>query len=121
MASTSLMKARELARRSRARASQEIAKREHTMYSTLAAAVLGVAEAKGHRLPEVFGLDGTIVAGTAALLLSEHSGSSSGRMLQSFADGMLAIGAYKFGRTVGGKSVGGVDDVAAIEAVLSAT
>lgn len=120
MASTSLVKARELARRSRARAASEIAKREHTMYSTLAAAVLGVAEAKGHKLPEVFGLDGTVVAGTAALLLSEHSGSSSGRMLQSFADGMLAIGAYKFGRTVGGKSISGVSDVAAIEAVLAA-
>lgn len=121
MASTSLVKARELARRSRTRAAHEIAKREHTMYSTLAAAVLGVAEAKGHNLPQVFGLDGTIVAGTAALLLSEHSSSSTGRMLQSFADGMLAIGAYKMGRTVGGKSISGLGDVEALEAVLSAT
>lgn len=120
----SLMKARDLARRSRIRAAHEIAKREHTMYSTLASAVLGMAEAKGHTLPSVFGLDGTIVAGTAALLLSEHSSSSTGRMLQSFADGMLAIGAYKMGRTVGGKSISGLgeaSDVAAIEAVLSAS
>jgi hypothetical protein len=118
------MKAKDLARRSRMRAAHEIAKREHTMYSTLAAAVLGIAEAKGHNLPSVFGLDGTIVAGTAALLLSEHSSSSTGRMLQSFADGMLAIGAYKMGRSVGGKAISGVGsagDVAAIEAVLSAS
>lgn len=119
MASTSLVKARDLARRSRMRAASEIAKREHTMYSTLAAAVLGIAEAKGHPLPQVFGLDGTIVAGTAALLLSDHSSSSTGRMLQSFADGMLAIGAYKMGRAVGGKSIAGLGDVEAIEAVLS--
>lgn len=118
------MKARDLARRTRLRASSEIAKREHTMYATLASAVLGVAEAKGHNLPQVFGLDGTIVAGTAALLLADHSGTSTGRMLQSFADGMLAIGAYKMGRSVGGKSISGLgeaSDIAAIEAVLSAT
>src|SRR4029077_1564432 len=124
MASHSLVKARDLARRSRIRAAHEIAKREHTMYSTVAAGILGMAEAKGHTLPQVFGLDGTIVAGTAALLLSEHSSSSTGRMLQSFADAMLAIGAYKMGRTVGGKSISGLgsaSDVQAIEAVLSAS
>lgn len=120
----SLAKARDLARASRIRAAREIAKREHTMYSTLAAGVLGMAEAKGHQLPMVFGLDGTLVAGTAALLLSEHSGSRTGRMLQSLADGLLAIGAYKMGRSVGGKAISGLgeaSDVAAIEAVLSAT
>jgi hypothetical protein len=124
MASHALSKARDIARRTRMRASSEIAKREHTMYATLASAVLGIAEAKGHPLPQVFGLDGTIVAGTAALLLADHSSSSTGRMLQSFADGMLAIGAYKMGRAVGGKSIGSLgdaSDVAAIEAVLSAT
>jgi hypothetical protein len=121
MASTALSKARELARRSRTRASHEIAKREHTMYSTLAAAVLGVAEAKGHPLPQVFGLDGTIVAGTAALLLADSAGSGTSRLLQSFADGMLAIGAYKMGRSVGGKAISGIaGDVEAIEAVLEA-
>jgi hypothetical protein len=119
-----MLKARDLARRTRLRATSEIAKREHTMYATLASAVLGVAEAKGHPLPQIFGLDGTIVAGTAALLLADHSSSSTGRMLQSFADGMLAIGAYKMGRAVGGKSIGSLgeaSDIAAIEAVLSAT
>jgi hypothetical protein len=124
MASHALMKAREIARRTRLRASSEISKREHTMYATLASAVLGVAEAKGHSLPQVFGLDGTIVAGTAALLLADHSSSNTGRMLQSFADGMLAIGAYKMGRAVGGKAIGGLgdaSDVQALEAVISAT
>jgi hypothetical protein len=124
MASHHLLKARDMARRTRMRATTEISKREHTMYATLAAAVLGVAEAKGHPLPQVFGLDGTVVAGTAALLLADHSGSSTGRMLQSFADGMLAIAAYKMGRSVGGKSIGSLGDASdaqAIEAVLSAT
>lgn len=117
----SLSKAKDLARRSRQRATHEIAKREHTMYATLAAGVLGMAEAKGHSLPSVFGLDGTIVAGTAALLLADRMGSSNGRILQSFADGMLSIGAYKMGRSVGGKAISGAgDDVAALEAVLSA-
>lgn len=121
MASTALVKARDLARRSRVRAGHEIAKREHTMYSTLAAAILGVAEAKGHPLPEVFGLDGTIVAGTAAVLLAGNAGGGTQRLLQSFGDGMLAIGAYKMGRSVGGKAIGGIGgDVEAIEAVLSA-
>jgi hypothetical protein len=120
MASTALSKARELARRSRVRASHEIAKREHTMYATLASAILGVAEAKGHKLPQVFGLDGTIVAGTAALLLSDNAGAGMQRLLQSFGDGMLCIGAYKMGRSVGGAAISGAGDVEAIEAVLSA-
>jgi hypothetical protein len=34
---------------------------------------------------------------------------------------MLAIAAYKMGRSVGGKAIAGADDVAAIEAVLSAS
>lgn len=120
MASTALVKARDLARRSRARAGHEIAKREHTMYSTLASAILGISEAKGHKLPQVFGLEGTIVAGVAALLLADSSSSGTNRLLQSFGDGMLAIGAYKMGRHFGGAAIGGVGgDVEAIEAVLA--
>lgn len=123
MASTALAKAREMARRSRSRASHEIAKREHTMYATLAAGILGVAEAKGHYLPQVFGLDGTIVAGTAALLLAENAGGGTRRLMQSFGDGMLAIAAYKMGRSVGGNAIKGAgddNDAEAIETVLSA-
>lgn len=121
MASHALAKAKELARRSRSRAAVEIAKREHTMYSITAASILGVAEAKGHNLPSVLGLDGTIVVGTAALLLADSAGGSTGRILQSLADGLLAIGAYKMGRAVGGKSISGAgDDASAIEAVLAA-
>lgn len=120
MSSTALVKARELARRSRSRAAVEIAKREHTMFSITAAAILGVAEAKGHRLPSILGLDGTIVAGAAALLIADSAGGSTGRMLQSFADGMLAIGAYKMGRAVGGAAISGASDTEAIEAVLAA-
>jgi len=117
--SASLTKARELARRSRHRAAMEISKREHTMYSTLAAAILGIAEGKGHNLPSVFGLDGTIVAGTAAVLLSDSASGGTQRLLQSFGDGMLAIGAYKMGRSVGGRAISGASDIQAIEAVLS--
>lgn len=120
MASTALMKARETARRGRSRAAAEIAKREHTLFSVTAAAILGVAEAKGHRLPSILGLDGTVVAGTAALLFSDAAGGSAGRMLQSFADGMLAIGAYKMGRAVGGAAIAGAGDSEALEAVLAA-
>lgn len=91
------------------------------MYSITAASILGVAEAKGHKLPSVMGLDGTIVVGTAALLLADSAGGSTGRILQSLADGLLAIGAYKMGRAVGGQAISGAgDDASAIEAVLAA-
>jgi len=121
MAGYALMKAKEAGRRARARASVQLAKREHTIYSTLASAVLGIAEAKGYKLPEVFGIDGTVVAGSAALLVADSSAGNAGRFFQSFGDGMLAIGAYKMGRAVGGKRIEGMDDVQAIEAVLSST
>lgn len=121
MAGHALAKAKEVARRGRMRAANEIAKREHTMYSSAAAAILGVAEAKGHHLPSVMGLDGTIVFGTVALMMADGVGGSTGRMLQSFADGMLAIGLYKMGRSVGGAAISGVgSDAKAIEAVLAA-
>lgn len=123
MASTALVKARELARRSRTRAAVEIAKREHTMYSITAATILGICEAKGHKLPSLLGVDGTIVAGAAALLIAENAGGQTARIMQSFADGMLAIGAYKMGRHVGGAAIAGVgsaSDSEALEAVLAA-
>lgn len=120
MSSYALAKARSLAMRSRSRAAHEIAKREHTMYSTLAATALGIAEAKGHKLPQIFGMDGTIVAGIAALMLADNSNSGTNRLLQSFGDGMLAIGGYKMGRSFGGAAISGVGgDVEAIEAVLA--
>lgn len=118
---SSLTKYREIAHRSRMRAAAEIAKREHTLASTTAAAVLGVAEAKGHKLPMVMGVDGTIVAGVAALMLADSVGGSTGRMLQSLADAALAIGSYKLGRAVGGAAIAGVDDASAMDAVLSAS
>jgi hypothetical protein len=118
MARYALNKARELARRSSSRARHEIAKREHTMYTILASSLLGIAEGRGHYLPVVFGLDGTLVAGTAAVLLADAASGGMQRFLQSFGDGMLAIGSYKMGRSVGGKPIQGVSDVQAIEAVL---
>lgn len=92
------------------------------MYSIAAASALGVAEAKGHTLPSVMGLDGKVVAGVAAMLIGENMGGSGGRALQSIADGLLAIAAYQMGRMVGGKPMSGVSgsDVSALEAVLSA-
>jgi hypothetical protein len=43
-------------------------------------------------------------------------------MLQSLADGWLAIGSYKMGRAVGGAAIAGADgsDAAAMDALLSA-
>ena len=117
---SSLVKYREMAARSRRRAAEEIAKREHTLVSTTAAAVLGVAEAKGHKLPQVLGVDGCVVFGAAALMVADGVGGSAGRMLQSLADASLAIGAYKLGRAVGGAAIQGVGDGDAMDAVLSA-
>jgi hypothetical protein len=120
MASHALSKAREIARRSRHRAATEIAKREHTLFQVTASAILGVAEAKGHKLPTVLGLDGTVVFGTIALLAADNVGGSTGRAVQSLADGLLAIGAYKMGRAVGGAAISGTD-ATAMDALLSAS
>lgn len=122
MASHALAKVRESARRTRMRAAHEIAKREHTLVSTTMAAALGLAEAKGHKLPAVVGVDGTIVFGSLALMLADNVGGGTGRMLQSAADGLLAIGAYKLGRAVGGAAISGAsEDAAAMDALLSAS
>lgn len=120
MASTALVKLKESRNRARLRSAYEMAKREHSMFSVAAATVLGIAEAKGHRLPEVMGIDGTIVAGIVALFLADGSGGQFGRVLQSLADGSLAIGAYKIGRSVGGSAIKGLGEAEAIEAVLAA-
>lgn len=122
MASHALAKAKEGARRARMHANVQIQKREHTLVSTTMAAALGLAEAKGHKLPQVVGVDGTIVFGSLALVLADNVGGSTGRMLQSCADGLLAIGAYKLGRAVGGQAISGAsDDAASMDALLSAS
>lgn len=111
-------------RHSRMRYGQEIAKREHTLFAVAASAALGMAEAKGHKLPKMLDVDGTIVFGTLALMGAAHMGGRSGTFLQSLADGWLAIGAYKIGTKVGGKdsiSVDGLSDAASMDALLSAT
>ena len=106
-------------RRTRMRTQTELAKREHTLLAVTASATLGLAEAKGHKLPMVFGIDGTIVFGTVALFAAEHMGGSSGRMLQSLADGWLAIGSYKMGRAVGGAAIAGAEQtIPAVGGVL---
>ena len=81
MSSRSIEKVRNTLRAQRRRAREEIAKREHTLAAVLSSAALGLAEAKGHRLPSVFGIDGTVVFGTLAVLASDQVGGSSGRML----------------------------------------
>jgi hypothetical protein len=122
MAHGSIAQMRTGMQRARMRTQHELAKREHTLLSTTAAAALGVAEAKGHKLPSIWGLDGTIVAGTVALIAADKMSGGGARMLQSFADGMLAIGAYKMGRSVGGAAIAGAsDDAAAMDALLSTT
>lgn len=110
-------------RQSRLRYGQEIAKREHTLFAVAASTALGVAEAKGHKLPKIAGLDGTVVFGTAALVLSSSVGGKAGTFLQSLADGWLAIGAWKMGQKVGGASsvsLDGLSDAASMDALLSA-
>lgn len=116
---TSIAQVREGMRRSRMRAAHEIAKREHTLMAVAGSAVLGLAEAKGHRLPAIAGIDGTVVFGTVALVMADHVGGSGGRMLQSVADGLLSIGSYKMGRAVGGMPIAGAGDAAAMDALLS--
>lgn len=118
---SSLVAVRETMRRSRLRAQHELAAKEHTIMAVTVAATLGLAEGKGHRLPSVFGIDGTIVVGTISLIVSDMIGGGASRFAQSVGDGLLAIGAYKMGRSVGGAAIGGVeDDVRAFEAHLTA-
>jgi hypothetical protein len=121
----SLAQARESIRRTRMRLAAEMHEQQHVMLSTTAAAVLGVAEAKGHRLPAMLGLDGTIVAGGALLFASKYAHGDTGRVLQSGASALLAIGAYKLGRSIGGAAIAGtgdgISDSAAVEALLSST
>jgi hypothetical protein len=110
-------------RQSRLRYGAEIAKREHTLLAVASSALLGIAEAKGHKLPTVLDVEGTIVFGTVALVAADAVGGQGGRFLQSLADGWLSIGAYKMGRSVGGKAiegVGAVSDPRAMDAYLSA-
>lgn len=121
----SLASVRETMRRSRVRAQHELAQREHTLIALTAAAALGLAEAKGHRLPQVFGIDGTIVFGVVSVFAAEAMGGGMGRTFQSVGDGLLCIGSYKMGRAVGGMPIQGIgsagaDDVRAFEAHLSA-
>lgn len=111
-------------RSSRARYGEIIAKREHTLYSTAAAAGLGIAEARGHKLPQIMGFDGTVTIGVAALVASNAVGGNGGRMLQSLADAMLAIGSYKMGLSVGAQPAvkGAAEDQArAMDALLSSS
>ena len=111
-------------RQSRMRYGAEIAKREQTLFAVAASTALGIAEAKGHKLPTVLDVDGTIVFGTLALMGASHMGGRSGVFLQSLADGWLAIGAYKMGQKVGGASsikLEGVSDAHSMDALLSST
>ena len=110
-------------RQSRNRAGQEIAKREHTLFAVAASAALGIAEAKGHKLPRVFDVDGTIVFGTLALMGATHMGGKNATFLQSLADGWLAIGSYKMGLKVGGANslaLEGLGEAHSMDALLSA-
>jgi hypothetical protein len=103
MAASALDRLRHSQQSARARYGQIIAKREHTMYSSAAAAALGVAEARGHMLPKIAGIDGTWTVGIGALVAANMVGNQggAGRMLQSLADAMLAIGSFKLGLRVG--------------------
>jgi hypothetical protein len=112
------------ARMSRVNQMREVARYKHTVFSTGTAAVLGFAEAKGKKLPPVIpGLEGEVTFGMAALFLSSYASGDTGRVLQSLADAMLAVGMYKIGKRAGVaglEGLGAASDAHAMDALLSA-
>lgn len=114
--------ARERYARARLRVTHEIQRRKHTMTAVTVCGALGLADAKGHKIPSYFGLDGEAWAGVAALVGGEYIGGQSGKILQSVADGLLSVAAWKLGRSAGGKPAQGTaEDAKAFDALLAAS
>jgi len=90
------------------------------MFQLGACAILGAAEAKGHKLPEVMGVDGKVAVGVGCLIAAGQVGPDLAKYMQALADGLLAQAAYEFGKTYGAtKKVDGVDDATSMDALLS--
>jgi hypothetical protein len=122
MAGHSLVSARERYARARLRVGHEVQRRKHTMTAVAICGALGVAEAKGKHLPEFMGLDGSVWSGVAALIAGEYLGGGTGKIMQSVADGLLSVGAFKLGRAAGGNPVKGAEeDAKAFDALLAAS
>jgi hypothetical protein len=122
MAGTSIVAARERYARARLRVAHEVQRRKHTMTAVAISGALGMAEAKGKRLPELMGMDGTVWGGVAALIAGEYLGGDTGKIMQSVADGLLSVGAWKLGRAAGGSAVKGAEeDAKAFDALLAAS
>lgn len=97
----SIVKARQAHANMRRRIAQEVQQREHSFTAFCVAAGVGVYEAKNKALPTPMnGVDGTLIYGFASLLLGEQVGGRGGRILQSCADGLLSIAAYKHAKAM---------------------
>lgn len=122
--SSAIEKLKHSARMSRVNQMREVARYKHTIFSTGTAAVLGFAEAKGKKLPAVIpGLEGEVTFGMAALFLSSYASGDTGRVFQSLADSMLAVGMYKIGKRAGVAGLEGLgagSDAHAMDALLTA-
>ncbi len=117
---------RQTMRASRLNYAHEISKVKHTMFSSLTSAVVGLCEARGKTLPSIVGVDGELAFGTVALVAAGNSTGETAKVLQSLADALLAVGAYKIGLTYGANkkinglgSVGGVTPAQTMDALLS--
>ena len=115
--------ARERYARARLRIGHEIQRRKHTMTAVVFCGGLGLAEAKGKKIPTIYGLPGESVAGVGALIAGEYVGGSSGKILQSLADGLLCVASWKIGQMAGKQAMvsGTPEDAHAFDALLAAS
>lgn len=121
--SSAIEKLRQSARMSRVNAQRETYRYKHTVFSSGTAAMIGFAETKGKHLPVIIpGVEGEISFGVAALFLASYAKGDTGRVLQSLADALLAVGMYKVGKRAGSVELKGVGagDAHAMDALLTA-
>lgn len=120
--SSAIDKLRHSARMSRMNAQRETHRYKNTVFSSGTAAMIGFAETKGKTLPVIIpGVEGEISFGVAALFLASYAKGDTGRVLQSLADALLAVGMYKVGKRAGKTELGGVaGDAHAMDALLTA-
>jgi len=108
------------------RISHEIAKKEHTLFTVGAAALLGMADATGKRIPLIMGVDGKIPLGVGCLVAAGNAGPEMAKYLQSAADALLSLAAHEYGKMAGAAAIKqqqattqGVGEATAMEALLS--
>lgn len=122
--SSAIEKLRHSARMSRVNAAREVHRYKHTVFSSGTAGLIGFAETKGKKLPTIIpGIEGEVSFGVAALFLASYAKGDTGRVLQSLADALLAVGMYKVGKRAGSVSVDGLGaggDAHSMDALLTA-